>query len=362
MMDTESELIQKKLEVKPEILALREQIPSARIFNWLGRPFRHNSLGYWLANVVLLHLILLMPGILIELVFEDIDIFLRALVPTTLGTEMVILGFIAGHFATRAGLDDIAMQIVDHNKSTDDLSKLLEWLTQTWSAKHVLTVAIPFCLLWVLLAIGSWSFYLHRFVGFGLCLWYVTTGLLAGIVLYILLWFSLLAFNLRNYRYEMNAISPADSEVIYDISHLLNRSIYVVSGVAAVITLLSTSSLVPQQIRSAFSLPLLAIAWAVITSQFLLTRSTLGTIINRAKWIALNRIRSKINAIEATGDLSDKDTTERLFRLTDVHKQIMASKSNTLDLKSISTLFSQLMLPLLGLLLGNLDKLSKLLP
>jgi hypothetical protein len=106
----------------------------------------------------------------------------------------------------------------------------------------------------------------------------------------------------------------------------------------------------------------LAIAWAVITPQFLLTRSTIGTIINRAKWIALNRIRSKINAIEATGDLSDKDTTERLFRLTDVHKQILASKSNTLDLKSISTLFSQLMLPLLGLLLGNLDKLSKLLP
>lgn len=115
----------KKLEVKPEILALKEQIPSARIFNWLGRPFRHNSLGYWLANVVLLHLILLMPGILIELVFEDIDIFLRAVVPTTLGTEMVILGFIAGHFATRAALDDMAMQIVDHNKSTDDLSKLL---------------------------------------------------------------------------------------------------------------------------------------------------------------------------------------------------------------------------------------------
>jgi len=31
-----------------------------------------------------------------------------------------------------------------------------------------------------------------------------------------------------------------------------------------------------------------------------------------------------------------------------------------LDLKSVSTLFSQLMLPLLGLLLGNLDKILDL--
>lgn len=361
-MDTESELLQKRREVRQEILALKERIPTARIFNWLGRPFRHNSLGYWLANVVLLHLILLIPGALIELVFEDIDIFLRAVVPTTLGTEAVVLGSIAGHFAIRGALDDMAMQIVAHNKSIDDLSKLLEWLTQTWSTKNVLTVAIPVCLFWVLLAIVSWTFYLDQFVGFGLCLWYVTTGLLAGIVLYLLLWFSLLAFNLRNYQYEMNAVSPADSEVIYDISQMLNRSTYFVSGVAAVLTLLSTSSLVPQQITSAFTLPLLTIAWSVIIPQFLLTRSTLGMIIDRAKWVTLNRIRTKINDLEATGDLSDKDTTERLFRLTDVHKQIMASKFNTLDLKSFSTLFSQLMLPLLGLLLGNLDKLSRLLP
>jgi hypothetical protein len=359
-MNTETELIQKRQEAKQQVLALKEQIPSARILNWLGRPFKHNSLGYWLASVVLLHFILLIPGTLIELVFEDIDIFFRAFVPTTLGTEVVILGFFAGHFAARTALDDIAMHIFDHTKSTEDLSKLLEWLIQTWSAKYVLMVAIPFCLLWVLLAIGSWSFYMHRFASFGLCLWYVTTGLLAGIVLYILLWFSLLAFNLRNYQYELNAVSPADSEVVYDISHLLNRSIYFVSGVVAIITFLSTSRLVPQQIRSTFSLPLLTITWAVIISQFLITRSTLGTIINRAKWITLNRIRTNINMVEATGDLSDKDTTERLFRLTDVHKQIMASKFNTLDLKSLLTLLSQLMLPLLGLVLTNLDKLSNL--
>ena len=130
----------------------------------------------------------------------------------------------------------------------------------------------------------------------------------------------------------------------------------------ATITLVNTSSLVDQQARVIFSLPFIGIGWTVIITQFLLTRSTLGAITNRAKWVTLNRIRTNINALEATGDLSDKDTAERLFRLADIHKQIMASKTNTLDLKSVSTLISQLMLPLLGLLLGNLDKLLKLLP
>ena len=55
-MSTESELIQKRQEVRGEILALKDQIPSARIFNQLGKAFKHNSLGYWLSNIVLLHL------------------------------------------------------------------------------------------------------------------------------------------------------------------------------------------------------------------------------------------------------------------------------------------------------------------
>jgi hypothetical protein len=159
----------------------------------------------------------------------------------------------------------------------------------------------------------------------------------------------------------MNSFSPADSEILHDISDILAKAIYTIVAYTTVTTLIITSSLVDQKIRLMFSYPLLVVVWIIIIAQFLLTRSTLGTITNQAKWKTLKRIRTNINAIEATGDLSDKDTAERLFRLADIHKQIMASKTNTFDLKSLSTLFSQLMLPLLGLLLGNLDKLLNLL-
>ena len=69
-----------------------------------------------------------------------------------------------------------------------------------------------------------------------------------------------------------------------------------------------------------------------------------------------------MNSVEAAGDLSDQETSERLLRLADIHKQILSSKAHSFDFKSVATLFSQLMLPLLGLLLGNLDEILALLP
>jgi len=361
MMTTESDLIQKRQEVRDEILALKEQIPSARIFNTLGRAFKPNSLGYWLANIILLNLILITPAILIGLVLNETGKLILVSKYGMFAHELVILGVVVGHIAVQFILDDIANQIVEKINNADDLSKLLLWLRKTWSMQNASAVVLPLCLIWVSLGTGALSILVHQFIGISFLLWSVLVGLLAGLLFYIPLWSGLLAFNLKDYQYEMNAFSPADSEIISVISEILTRSVYILAGFTAIVTLVNTSSWFDEQVRVIFSLPLLVIGWIIIATQFFLTRSTLGAITNRAKWKTLNRLREKINALEATGDLSDKDTAERLFRLVDIHKQIMASKTNTLDLKSVSTLISQLMLPLLGLLLGNLDKLLKLL-
>jgi len=358
-MDTESELLQKRLEAKEEILALKEQIPSARIFNRLGKAFKHKSLGYWLSNVVLLHLILISPALLIGLTLKDSEKLIPVFVGGMLATEGAILSLIVGHIAVQNILEDIANRIVTKIISANDLLAMLLWLKQSWSTQNISAFVLPYCLLWVLLAVISNSVLIHQFVGIGFSLWCVFVGWLAGIVLHMYTWTCLLVSTLKSYQYEMNALAPADSEIISDISEMLTRAIYMLAGLSAVLTLEMTLSLEALPI---FVFPILVIGWSLILAQFLLTRSTLSAITNRAKWNTLKKIQTKINAIEETGDLSDKDTAERLFRLADIHKQIMASRSNTLDWKSFSTLFSQLMLPLLGLLLGNLDKLLKLFP
>jgi len=319
-------------------------------------------LGFWLSNAVLLNLILTGPAVLIGLAFGEIDKAKPILVGGTLATEGVIFAIIMAHIAVQSILDDVAKQIIEKIDDVEELSKMLSWVKHTWSIRYIFDFALPFCLLWSLLGIASNSIVIHQFAGFGFSFWCIINGFLAGLVCHVYFWTCLFISNLKVYQYEINSFSPADSEIISNISKILTKAIYMLAIVGAVFGLVGTSKLVAQQNKALFSIPILVITWALIIAQFILTRSTLDAITNRAKWATLNKLRKKINMIEATGDLSDRDTAERLLRLADLHKQIMASKTNTFDLKSVSTLFSQLMLPLLGLLLGNLDKLSKLLP
>ena len=360
-MSTDSELMQKRQEVRDEILALKGQIPSAWIFNTLGKAFKHNSLGYWLSNIILLNLIVLSPWVVIGLALKEFGIPTTVMVEALMAAVGVTFGVVIVHLTVQAIMDDIAHRIVEKIKYADDLSKMFLWLERSWSRQNVSAVIMPVCLFWTLTGVKNLNFLSHRFVGIGLSVTSLLCGIIVGLVLYVYIWVCLLISNLKGYQYEMNSFSPADSEVISDISEIVMKGIYVLAGLGAVLILVFTSGLFDQLTRNALVIPILVFGWTLIIVQFLLTRSTLAVIANRAKWKTLNRIRDKINTLEATGDLSDKDTAERLFRLADIHKQIMASNTKTFDLKSVTTLFSQLMLPLLGLLLGNIDKVLELL-
>lgn len=157
---------------------------------------------------------------------------------------------------------------------------------------------------------------------------------------YAAVWAFRVVASLKDYHYEMNAIAPADSQILSDVSDMVTRSIFILAAYFGSVTLVFGSSLVSPELRNVLAFPILVIGWAFIAAQFLLTRATLGAITNRAKWATLNKIRARVNALEAT--VSEKDTAERLLRLAGIHKEVMASKTNTLDLKTFATLTSQL--------------------
>ena len=70
-MSADSELTQKRQEVREEILTLKDQIPSARILNRLGLSFKPNSPGYWFSNIVLLNIMMLGPWLIIGLLLKE---------------------------------------------------------------------------------------------------------------------------------------------------------------------------------------------------------------------------------------------------------------------------------------------------
>jgi len=360
-MSTDSELIQKRQEVQEEILALKDKIPAARILNALGKAFEQRSLGYWLSNFVLLNLILLSPWAVIGSILKEFEKTIPVVKAGITAIEITILNLGAVLIIWRIFLNDVSNRIVRQISAVDNLSDISRWFKKSWSTKSVLTFALPLCLLWTLLGVGATSSITHRFIGFGFTITTALVGSLVGIEFYGFLLPSSMFTKLKEYQFEINVFSPADSEIGSNISEISTKNLYIEASLVALVTLIATSSFINQQIRTAMALPVLAFGWTVIITNFLLTRSTLGRIINRTKWKTLNRIRDKMNVIEATGDLSDKDTAERLLRLADIHRQVMASHTKMFNLKSVITLFSQLMLPLIGLLLGNLDKVLELL-
>lgn len=353
-MDQQAELEAKRAEAKAEILALKKQIPAARIFDLFGKTLETGSIEYWIFNIILLNVILLLPWI-ISIALHENDRTEDVWIPILIGIEASVLGLVVAGIVILKILDDLANLLVDKIQQTNDLLDFIKWLKHSWSLRNFFPFVIIFSILWVFLAEYSFSVVLHEFIGFGLSLTIFLASIGAGIAFQGTFWVGLLASNLKNYHYEINTFSPIDSEVVNNINEILTRRMSAVAVYLAVITLFAGSSLVDQRIRVTFSLPIFLIGWTLLIAQFLYTRSAIGKIVSRAKWQTLNKIQTKINFIQSNGDLSEKDTAERLLRLVDIHGRVIASRSDSLDFRSISTFISQLMLPLLGLVLGFFD-------
>jgi hypothetical protein len=364
-MDQQSELESKRREAREEILALKERIPSARIIKWFGRLLSkgatNRSFLYWLSNFIFINLGIFWIWVPVGLVMNELEQRAYLWKAALLATEMQFAALLLNYSLLRMLLDNIADQIVEKINKVDDLSRFASWLNNSWSTKNVALFVLAFWMIWIFLGIGAISITYQAFVGFGFSLVIIFIGLLAGIAFHGVYWLNLLISNLRTYQYDLNVFFPASSEIITNISDMLNNQLYGLAIYFAFYTLLGSTNLVEKQIQIVFAIPFFIISWTAIISQFVLARTTLGHIINNAKWKMLNKIQAQINSIEAKSDLSDKVVSEKLLRLVDLHGRVMASKSNIFDLKSISTFFSQLMLPLLGLLLGNLDKVLELL-
>ena len=115
----------KRREVREEVLAMREKIPSAIIFDSLGKPFSRNSLGYWLMNIVMLNLIFISPWMLFGWLLGELDKTRPVFMPSIVCIELVVFGAVAAHLAIQIMLSDLANQIVGKISNSDDLPRVL---------------------------------------------------------------------------------------------------------------------------------------------------------------------------------------------------------------------------------------------
>jgi hypothetical protein len=353
------ELEEKRSQVCQDVLKLREEILSGSLLDWLSKPFKTGSKKYWSANFIFLNLIVLGPWLLIGYTRDEFNTTRYLWISGPMTIEFVILGFILAHIETQRMLNDIPALVIHKLTDACDISEFGKWLKKSLSTGGMAVFVSIVWAGWVLLGIAGQSTVHKQFVGFGLSVTLVFEGLLAAIALYTVYWITRTAYQLRKYTYEPNRFSPADSEIVHNIYELIKKGAYGFSIYFAIFFLTSSTNLVDINSRMIFAWPAFLIIWTVMITQYLVTRDTAKVIVDRQKWKTLNKLTSRINLIEETGDLTDQATAEKLLRLGEIHRQIVTSRTNTFDLNSLASLLSQLMLPVVGLALGYSDKVSE---
>jgi len=186
----------------------------------------------------------------------------------------------------------------------------------------------------------------------------IIANLLGWLFVYLFLVVVLLSARLRRYDLKLFAADPSSSELVYHLSGELGFFVYYVGVYAAILTLAFALSGFLQSIDTL----LLLLYWLPIVAMFILNQTSLSSIIRRAKWKTLNEIQAKVEKLQEMENFADKETMDAIKRLMDYHDRVKATRNSALDFNTVLSFINSLLLPLLAILLGNLDRLMALLP
>ena len=176
--------------------------------------------------------------------------------------------------------------------------------------------------------------------------------------IFIIFYMLTLPSELSRYHLDLYESDPANSEVIQHIIHIQNMYIYIVSAYTAVYTTVQAMNVFVNW----FVYITILFGWIPIIMHFLMNQYATRKIIIKAKWQNLNRLQAQIRQLQNTDlTIAPEGMITRLKQLMDLHDRISAKPNSTLNRGTGLNLLNQLMLPLLGLFLGNIDKLLRLL-
>lgn len=159
------------------------------------------------------------------------------------------------------------------------------------------------------------------------------------------------------YNYRLYTIDPASSEIVVNLSDLLNGIVFI-SAVILVIFAVGLWILIPYL---AGNLVALALTWGVLVLMFLSGHASISQIIHQAKWKTLNDIQIKIGKLRDQEEIPSKDTLEHINALMDYHDRIRTTRNSAFDVRTGLNFLQSLLLPVIGLLLTRIQDIIKFL-
>jgi hypothetical protein len=356
-MTTDLELNKKRLEVKNEINEGINKTPMALLFNITGRLVQKitrypKPLPFIFCVMVLAIMTLLILGLNYLLLFRTAQTKTQITpISAAILVEIMLVIVAATYFNINMVLSSIRDVVVDSIMSSEDLSKLHEWLSLGWSPSTIRR----FFFWWVLFNVGAvtllYLFFSQEGFSVNLLIPSLLVAVLGGVSFYYVPLMILLPTRLGSFHFKLYGNDPAHSESVDTISTILNRFTYGYVFLNVVIQSSLTIANLPIIAQIAF---MIAVGWVPVITQYLVNQACIRTIISRSKRKTLNRIQAEVQSLHE-GDVKNKENLEAINRLMDYHERIRATPNSNLNMKIIGNFLNQLALPLLGFLLANID-------
>jgi len=158
-MNEQQVLMEKHVEARQAILTLEDKTPPAIILNLFGRWFPKSisdqSLFYWILQIVLIHAVIILPGLLLSLALGEMGKWPKLIYIWFAGTELPIFGFILSHTLFRLAFHELANHTVYKITKLEDLSALVAFCR--FSASSMYALSLTGSVLY-----SAWSFFLSR--------------------------------------------------------------------------------------------------------------------------------------------------------------------------------------------------------
>lgn len=369
-MTTDTALIEKREELKRRLAAGEYKTLVDVLFDWLSRIIQKitrssRPLSQWFGTIILFFLIIFVQYI-IALIAGDasnVNTLIAKLPPffpplAILISYSVIASMVVGNIYVHSIFITFRDCVVDATESLIALEDIEHWLNAICNRKAHLFISV--------IGGGLLGGYLNSITG-SVLRTVVPSGTTVGTLLvsvsifvfiYMLLYIVILAAKIGRYDLNLYAIDPGSTEVIGRLNGLLSGFVYLVSLYAAFLTLATTLVL-----PSGFSMAGVAIVslfWIPIIAMFILNQSSLSTVIRKAKGKTLNEIQARIEKLHASEKLGEEDAMDTINRLMDYYDRIKNTRSSRIDSGAVLNLINSLLLPLLALVLGNIDKILAL--
>jgi hypothetical protein len=329
---------------------------------WIQRITRTRKPASPYTSTIVIFLLILAIGYLISVAFGEAQ--------DTLSSGLLISSYLAiscasllvALFNMRKLLESFRDQIVDFIESVDDIKDFQCCVTGQFFHRVKNYLFSMVLLILSFLSIFLIKAYSSIFVGAGFCTTLIIGNSLFGISFYFIIMMLFIPGRLSRYQYKLYAVNPIRSKVIANLTGILNRYTYTVVIFVAVITAWVNILFSSERFFIWFVLITIILNWIPILIQFKANQSSINNIVQKGKLKTLTEIQQKIEFLHANLKSGDRKTINTINRLMDYHDRIDKIRTSTLNLNSVVNLANQLLIPIVAIILANLEKLIGLIP